>query len=131
MLSHKQKYKLIVAIGLVPTEMCLTNLILNPGTGQNLIGKDVLNTKRLEAVKTENKPQLKCVKNDIMAIVCTVSLCMKISKALFRVVFGTRLSLAVSVLLGTSFTDKFVHGLFPENRKWFHTNPNFSNFTFE
>lgn len=121
---HKRNQNLDVTIELVPTRMSLINCVLITGAGLNLVREDVLNIEWLEAAKSENGLQFGGQPNPTLDIAGPVTIHLRIERPQVNVVFGVVCQLAVLVLLGTSFINKFIRGIFPEERKVMLQNSN-------
>lgn len=91
--------------------------VFAPGARPNLIWEEVLQPDWHGAFRVENQRSPQTATSQEVSIGDTVSLHVWIWDSRVRVFLGVVRNLAVFALLGTSFIDKFVKGIFPSKQK--------------
>lgn len=91
--------------------------ILDTGAGPNLVDSQLLPLSWSSKVKPVADPGLTAAGKQTITVEGVILLHVQLGDLRVRVWFGVVKNLAVSVLLGTSFIDRFVTGIFPPERK--------------
>lgn len=95
--------------------------ILDTSKGPNLIREDYLETDWLQNLPAVSAPSAQSATNEKVSIFRTVLFHVRMADAGIPVVFGVVGSRAVLILLGTSFIDRYVKGIFlPEHKILLH-----------
>lgn len=85
--------------------------------GSSPIREVVLKTDRLRSIQTDIRPWKRNEINLKVSVFGTITLQVTIGDSRVRVVFDVVRNIAVPFLLGTSFIDKFVRGMFPAKQR--------------
>lgn len=115
-LFQKRNYKVCLTIGIQPSVMRPVIGILDTGAGPNLVAKDFLPSEWQQRIKPIRDPGLVAATKEAMVLQEMILLCVRLGDLEVRAWFGVVDRLAVRLLLGTSFIDRFVKAIFPQDK---------------
>lgn len=98
-------------------EMHPVNWIFDTGAGSNLIQEDFVNSELLKAIQASSRPVLEHASNEKVSVVLTTMVHVRMGYPIGREVFCFVRILALPFLLGTSYGERCVKGIFPHERK--------------
>ena len=116
MLSSRN-YKLRMSWGINSKSLLPQTVILDTGAGPNLVDYGRLPEKWKKKIKKVKRVSMTSASKDKMNLVGVIPIVIRLGDLKVRVWFGVIEELAVPVLLGTSFADRFIQGIFPQERK--------------
>lgn len=99
--------------------------LLDTGADLNLVNASMIPPQWAARIKRQNLPRLRTATKEPLALDGTIILHLRLGDLRVRVCFGVVPNLVVDFLLGTSFSDRFIRGIFPSERKivpW-HSHP--------
>lgn len=117
LLSNKRKYTVSISVNIMANEMHPVNCGFETGAGPSLIEKSFLEAERLKALQAISRPSFRNGTNQKVRAFKKIALDIRTKDTRVTVLFGTVRSLAVSVLLVTSFIDSFLKGVFLPNER--------------
>lgn len=106
-----------ISVGLMANKMRTFNNVFDVSSEQNVIREVLVEAEWFSAIQERNRSALKNTTNPKVSVVRMMTLHIRIKEYSVRVVFGVIRHLTVPVLLGTSFIDRFVMGIFSTDRK--------------
>lgn len=115
--SAKPTYKLCFSIGIHTHELAPNKCLLDTATGLNLINANLIHLEWINRVKHTDLPRFRTATKEPIHLQGTILLHHQIGNLNTRVWFSIFPNLAVDLLLGTSFVDRFIRGIFPGERK--------------
>ena len=116
-LFKKRNYKVVVRVGTSETDAKEVTAILDTGAGPNLASKELLERSWLPRIRPTTDPGLTAATRQRIHVDGKILLTVRLGDLTARVYFGIVERLAVPLLLGTSFIDRFIDGVFPRTRQ--------------
>lgn len=116
-LFSKKNYEVAIIISLTVSHMPPINCVFDPGAGPHLLQEDLVKPYWLPLIRPCRKSRLKCATNQKVEDVRTITLHVQSGDSRLRVMFGIFRNLAVATVLGTSFIEKCITGIFPIDQK--------------
>lgn len=114
---NKMKYKVIISIGTVATEIHSVNCVFDTGAGPNLIWEIFLRQGWHKVIRPAHEPDVKTALSKFVPNLGTITLYVSVSDCRVCVNFGVVRNLAVSVLFGATFIDWIAKAILPAERK--------------
>ena len=116
MLLAKRNYKVYADIGYGPSLTVRQVAALDTGAGPNFIRKDELPATALSQIRHTELPRVTDANRNPIRMRGAISLTARLGKYLCKVDFLVAERLAVPVLLGADFCDRFVEAIHPRKR---------------
>lgn len=116
-LLTKKVFMIANSFVLTASRMRPINYIFDAHTKPNLLREDLVERDWLPSICLCYSPRLKRATNQNVEVVGAIVLRVRIEDSAIGVMFRVVGNLAVPVLLGTSFIDKIIKNIFPDERK--------------
>ena len=116
-LFQKRNYKIRISWGTKSNSLSPKTVVLDTGAGPNLVNRNDLPREWMKKIRLIRNVKLTSASRNAMNLVGVLPLFIRMGDLKVRVWFGVVENLAVPVLLGTSYIDRFVQGIFPQERK--------------
>lgn len=114
---NKRIYTVSISVDLMAIKTHPVSCVIDTGAGRNTIREDFLRAEWLKAIYVNNRPAIMKANDQKVSVVGTATPRLRTGYSGVRVVFCVVQSVAVAVLLGTSYIDMFVEGILRRQRK--------------
>jgi len=118
-------YKVNVSIGQQKSTLLPTEAVLDTGACPNLIDKRYIPLKWRHAIRPQEVSRLRGANNTTLVVEGVILLHVRVGDLCVKVWFGVVPVLVTKVLLGTTYINRFVRGIFPPEQQVvpFHSRP--------
>ena len=116
-MNRHRNYKVSLSIGRGTDMMIPLVSVLDTGAGPNIINANVLPAVWRTSIKSTSVPPLVDAQSRPLRCLGVLPLIVRIGQFKARVHFVVVTNMAVDCILGTSFCDRHVHGIFPRTRR--------------
>lgn len=114
---RKPTYRVRISVGVTSQSMMTVASLFDTGAGPNLVNKSFIPRNWHRYVEPIEQPQLRTATREHVNVEGVIPMFVRIGDLRVRAWFGVVENLAVDILVGTSFIDRCIRGIFPTERK--------------